>query len=352
MRLSRNRGRCARRCCARPAHRLLRQFHRIDGGKYEQLARRGASAAAGSAAAPAGRRQGRPDLLDLGAEHGQGGRHLERQEPGHPGHGQQAGRRRPRRHQAAHGHQGRQRRARPDAGRVPEDPDARRRPTPSPTSPATVDPSIAEPLPGRRLAVGDPRHRTPSTAIPQDSGPMDVLLPRRTSSRSSASRCRPRGTSTPTSPRKLHAADPKDYLGTFSATDAGWFTGLTQQAGASWWGIDGDAWSVDIDSRRDPEGRVVLGRPRREGRHRQQADVHPRVERRANDGTQVGWVSAVWAPGVLAGNAADTAGQVEDGAAAAVERGDAGHRQLGRLGHRGHHRSRSTPRPRRSSPPG
>ena len=28
-----------------------------------------------------------------------------------------------------------------------------------------------------------------------------------------------------------------------------------------------------------------------------------------NDGTQVGWLSAVWAPGVLAGNAADTAGK-------------------------------------------
>src|SRR4051794_28726660 len=46
---------------------------------------------------------------------------------------------------------------------------------------------------------------------------------------------------------KLHAADPTKYLGTFSAADAGWFQGLTQQAGASWWGIDGDAWSVDID---------------------------------------------------------------------------------------------------------
>ena len=73
-----------------------------------------------------GRRPDRAHLLGLGAQPRQGGRHLERRAPRDPGHRQQAGRRRPRDHQAAHGHQGRQRRARPDPGRVPEDPDARR----------------------------------------------------------------------------------------------------------------------------------------------------------------------------------------------------------------------------------
>jgi multiple sugar transport system substrate-binding protein len=82
-------------------------------------------------------------------------------------------------------------------------------------------------------------------AVPQDTGPMmfyyreDIL--------------KQFGLSVPTTweeyadvARKLHAADPTKYLGTFSANDAGWFTGLAQQAGASWWSIDGDAWGVDI----------------------------------------------------------------------------------------------------------
>jgi multiple sugar transport system substrate-binding protein len=47
--------------------------------------------------------------------------------------------------------------------------------------------------------------------------------------------------------RAVHKADPKQYLGTFSSNDPGWFAGLAQQAGASWWGIDGETWSVDID---------------------------------------------------------------------------------------------------------
>ena len=79
--------------------------------------------------------------------------------------------------------------------------------------------------------------------------------------------------------RALHTADPSKFLGTFSANDAGWFAGLVA-AGAG---------RVVVDRRRrlerrhrrgaHPAGRRLLGRPRRGGRHRQQADVHPRVER-------------------------------------------------------------------------
>src|SRR5690349_4340829 len=46
---------------------------------------------------------------------------------------------------------------------------------------------------------------------------------------------------------KIHKANPKQYLGTFSASDAGLFVGLAQQAGASWWGVNGESWTVNID---------------------------------------------------------------------------------------------------------
>ncbi|SDT17485.1 ABC transporter substrate-binding protein [Microterricola viridarii] len=144
-------------------------------------------------------------------------------------------------------------------------------------------------------------------AVPQDTGPMmayyraDILAEH--------------GLSIPTTwdeyaetARALHAADPSKYLGTFSANDAGWFTGLSQQAGASWWAIDGDAWSVDIDESPTQTVAAYWGGLIEEGVIDNKPMYTPEWNAGLNDGTQVGWVSSVWGPGVLAGNAADTAG--------------------------------------------
>ena len=144
-------------------------------------------------------------------------------------------------------------------------------------------------------------------AVPQDSGPMmfyyreDVFAEL--------------GIEVPTTwdeyadaARAVRAARPDAYLGTFSSGDPGWFAGLTQQAGASWWGIDGDAWSVAVDD--EPARRVAeyWGGLVEEGVIDNKPMYTPEWNTALNDGTQVGWVSAIWAPGVLAGNAADTAG--------------------------------------------
>jgi len=144
-------------------------------------------------------------------------------------------------------------------------------------------------------------------AVPQDTGPMmfyyreDIL--------------NQFGLSVPTTweeyadvARKLHAADPTKYLGTFSANDAGWFTGLAQQAGASWWSIDGDAWGVDIESDATTKVADYWGGLVEEGVIDNKPMYTPDWNSALNSGGQVGWLSAVWAPGVLAGNAADTAG--------------------------------------------
>ncbi|MBN9327161.1 MAG: sugar ABC transporter substrate-binding protein [Cellulomonas sp. 73-145] len=108
---------------------------------------------------------------------------------------------------------------------------------------------------------------------------------------------------------KLHAADPTKYLGTFSATDAGWFTGLAQQAGASWWGVDGTAWSVNIDSAATQKVAKYWGDLVEQGVIDNKPMYTPEWNAALNDGTQAGWVSAIWAPGVLQGNAADTKGK-------------------------------------------
>jgi multiple sugar transport system substrate-binding protein len=109
--------------------------------------------------------------------------------------------------------------------------------------------------------------------------------------------------------RAIHTADPKRYLGTFSATDAGWFAGLSQQAGASWWGTKGKAWTVTIDDAATRKVATYWGGLVQEGVIANTPMYTPDWNAALNDGTQVGWVGAVWSPGVLAGNAAATKGK-------------------------------------------
>lgn len=108
---------------------------------------------------------------------------------------------------------------------------------------------------------------------------------------------------------KIHQANPKQYLGTFSATDAGLFTGLAQQAGASWWGVNGDAWTVNINDAATQKVAAYWGGLVEKGVIDNKPMYTPEWNAALNDGTQVGWVSAVWAPGVLDGSAKDTLGK-------------------------------------------
>ena len=108
--------------------------------------------------------------------------------------------------------------------------------------------------------------------------------------------------------RQVRDEHPGHHITSFSSTDPGWFAGLTQQAGASWWNTRGDAWEVSVDD--EPtlrvaefwgelvEEDVVSGRPM----------YTPEWNAALNDGSLLTWPSAIWAPGVLSGNAEDTAG--------------------------------------------
>lgn len=144
--------------------------------------------------------------------------------------------------------------------------------------------------------------------VPQDSGPMQFYY--------RADIFEQLGLQVPTTwdeyadvAQQLHTADPSKYLGTFSANDAGWFTGLAQQAGASWWGIDGDSWSVDIDAEPTQKVAEYWGGLVEQGIIDNKPMYTPEWNAALNDGSQVGWLSAIWAPGVLEGNAPDTAGK-------------------------------------------
>ncbi|WP_436529775.1 ABC transporter substrate-binding protein [Actinoplanes sp. HUAS TT8] len=108
---------------------------------------------------------------------------------------------------------------------------------------------------------------------------------------------------------KIHKADPKQYLGTFSASDAGLFVGLAQQAGASWWGVNGDSWTVNINDAATQKVASYWGGLVEKGTIDNKPMYTPEWNAALNDGSQVGWVSAVWAPGVLEGSAKDTKGK-------------------------------------------
>lgn len=145
-------------------------------------------------------------------------------------------------------------------------------------------------------------------AVPQDSGPMQFYY--------RADIFAELGLQVPTTWEEyatvaaaVQAADPTKYLGTFSATDAGWFTGLAQQAGASWWSIEGDTWKVSVDDEATLKVAEYWGGLVESGVIDNKPMYTPEWNAALNDGSQIGWLSAIWAPGVLAGNAPDTAGK-------------------------------------------
>jgi multiple sugar transport system substrate-binding protein len=143
-------------------------------------------------------------------------------------------------------------------------------------------------------------------AVPQDSGPMMFYY--------RADIFDELGLAVPTTwdefaeaARTVREERPESYLMTFSSTDPGWFAGLSQQAGASWWGVSGDAWQVSINDAATVQVAEYWEGLVADDRVDDQPMYTPEWNAALNDGTQIGWVSAVWGPGVLSGNAADTA---------------------------------------------
>ncbi|MFC6017368.1 ABC transporter substrate-binding protein [Plantactinospora solaniradicis] len=109
--------------------------------------------------------------------------------------------------------------------------------------------------------------------------------------------------------RTVRGKSKKHHLTTFSATDPGWFAGLTQQAGASWWGIDGESWRVSVNDAATKKVADYWGGLVTEGVVDGKPMYTPEWNKALNDGSLLAWPSAVWAPGVLTGNAPDTKGK-------------------------------------------
>jgi multiple sugar transport system substrate-binding protein len=145
-------------------------------------------------------------------------------------------------------------------------------------------------------------------AIPQDSGPMMLYY--------RADLFAQMGLTVPTTwdefaqvAKQVRQKDPKKYLTTFSAGDPGWFAGLAQQAGAQWFGVAGDTWSVHVNDAATKKVADFWSTMVAAGDIDKQPMYTPEWNKALDDGTLLAWPSAVWGPGVLSGNAADTAGK-------------------------------------------
>ncbi|GAA1135796.1 multiple sugar transport system substrate-binding protein [Kitasatospora gansuensis] len=109
--------------------------------------------------------------------------------------------------------------------------------------------------------------------------------------------------------RQLKQKDPAKALTTFSANDSGLFAGLAQQAGAKWWTAAGETWKVGIDDAATKKVADFWGGLVKEGAIDNQPMYTPAWSKALNDGSQIAWVSAVWAPGVFSSSAPDTKGK-------------------------------------------
>lgn len=108
---------------------------------------------------------------------------------------------------------------------------------------------------------------------------------------------------------KIHKANPHEYIGTFPPGNSAWFTSLAWQAGADWFGTNGDTWTVDIDSAATEKVASYWDRLRTEGVIKTEPDFANGWYKDLQTGAISGWVSAQWGDAILEGNAPHTAGK-------------------------------------------
>ena len=123
--------------------------------------------------------------------------------------------------------------------------------------------------------------------------------------------------------RAVNAANPKQFLGTFSGGDPGWFAGLAQQAGANWWSTKDGTWTVAVNDKASTKVADYWEGLVKEGVIKRDPFWSTQWSAEMNDGTLVGWISAAWAPAQLPNIAADTAGKWAAAPLPAWKAGDA-----------------------------
>ena len=109
--------------------------------------------------------------------------------------------------------------------------------------------------------------------------------------------------------KTIHDSNPAQYINTFPPQNSAWFAALAWQAGASWFGLDGDTWTVDIDSPETLKVAKYWDGLREAGLIATIPDFANEWYSELQNGNIVAWPSAQWGGEIIAGNAPETAGK-------------------------------------------
>jgi multiple sugar transport system substrate-binding protein len=106
----------------------------------------------------------------------------------------------------------------------------------------------------------------------------------------------------------VRSSGPDRYLSAFPPQNAAWFSALTWQAGARWFGYDDDTWTVGLAGEQSRRVAEFWDDLRREDLVSVQPDFASRWFNDLQQGRLASWPSAQWGGALLAGNAGDSEG--------------------------------------------
>lgn len=109
--------------------------------------------------------------------------------------------------------------------------------------------------------------------------------------------------------KTIHDANPSQYISTFPPGNSAWFTSLAWQAGAKWFGLKGDTWSVNIASPETVKVAAYWDKLREAGLIATEPDFANGWYSDLQKGNIVAWPSAQWGGAIISGNAPDTSGK-------------------------------------------
>lgn len=98
------------------------------------------------------------------------------------------------------------------------------------------------------------------------------------------------------------------YIGTFPPANSAWFTSLAWQAGASWFGTEGDTWTVNMTDPNTMKVARYWDGMIRDKLVKTVMDFQNGWYRDLQKGEIVGWIGASWGDAILMGNAKRTKG--------------------------------------------
>ncbi|GAA0966281.1 ABC transporter substrate-binding protein [Frigoribacterium faeni] len=113
------------------------------------------------------------------------------------------------------------------------------------------------------------------------------------------------------SARAVAEQQPGTVVASMPASELAFYAGVSAQAGADWWSVDDEGWTVGIADEASLEVADFFEGLADEGVIDTDPLLSPEYNKRVNDGTIAGWTAGIWAPSVLQGVAPDTAGQWE-----------------------------------------